>query len=352
MIYSLDKATKQNILAQYKQAALNYRQKKQNERIKRIQEEREYILDLIKKERETDIKLREEKNKLKNEQMKEYHDLIKKFKYDIPGYHFRPRKDTVINKNWGNRSIETNIPNNRREINKNKNEILIKNLNPRQKEREYIRKEDNMNNYLTDDNNNKEFERYLIQQKEKRQKYYREILDSQYKEIQNKNKELYGTIDPLIVKREKRKNISVKPYSQKASYDFGQSALSHNPITNPENNILYNKYLFKINTKNIFKDDMRNGNVIKNGHIYNNNIEQFRTINDQKHNLAFNNSKSSINIFRNEPIKKNDNFTFDDKNNINNGNTNDKGRNYINIHSTPTSPGKTLRQAGASSIFS
>ena len=31
MIYNLDKTTKQNILAQYKQDALNYRQRKQNE---------------------------------------------------------------------------------------------------------------------------------------------------------------------------------------------------------------------------------------------------------------------------------------------------------------------------------
>ena len=54
MLYNLDKNTKKNILDQYKQEALNYRQKKQNERLKRIQEEREYILECMRKEKEAE----------------------------------------------------------------------------------------------------------------------------------------------------------------------------------------------------------------------------------------------------------------------------------------------------------
>ena len=373
MIYNLDKTTKQNILAQYKQDALNYRQRKQNERLKRIQEEREYILDRIRKEREADMRLKEEKIQRQNEQMKEYHDLLKSLRYDKPGYHFKPKYNDVINKNWGQPRMLPNISAGGKEIKKenNKNNLLnnnnessdLRKMSPSQKEREYIRKEDNMSSYLTDDNNKKEFEKYLIQQKEKRQKYYKDILDIQYKEIQNKNKDLYGTIDPLIVRREKRKILTDNPYVKKTPYDFGQSSLSHNPITNPENNIYYNKYLLKnsSNSSN-FQIYERNVNKNNNGHIFNNNIDQFKTIDNQRNNFSFNNSKSSINIFRNNPNKnlaqsynneensRNNNLAnkFKNETNINNY---ENERNYLNLHSIPTPAGKTLKQAG-SSIFS
>ena len=371
MIYNLDKTTKQNILAQYKQDALNYRQRKQNERIKRIQEEREYILDRIRKEREADMRLKEEKIQRQNEQMKEYHDLLKSLRYDKPGYHFKPKNNDVINKNWGRPRYDQNISAGGKEIKNenNKNNIInnksldLRNMSPSQKEREYIRKEDNMSSYLTDDNNKKEFEKYLIQQKEKRQKYYKDILDIQYKEIQNQNKNLYGTIDPLIVRREKRKILTDNPFVKKTPYDFGQSSLSHNPITNPENNIYYNKYLFKNNSNSsnfqVYEKDL---NKNKNGHIFNNNIDQFKTIDNQRNNFSFNTSKSSINIFRNNQNKnlaqnyiseinsRNNNLENKIINKYNHNNF-DNERNYLNLHSLPTPAGKTLKQA-ASSIFS
>ena len=43
MFFNLDKNTKQNLFNQYKQEAINYRQKKSNEKQRRIQEEREYL---------------------------------------------------------------------------------------------------------------------------------------------------------------------------------------------------------------------------------------------------------------------------------------------------------------------
>lgn len=373
MIYNLDKTTKQNILAQYKEDALNYRQKKQNERLKRIQEEREYILDRIRKEREADMRLKEEKIQRQNEQMKEYHDLLKILRYDKPGYHFKPKNNDVINKNWGKPRLDQNISTGGKEIKNenNKNNIInnnnessnLRNMSPSQREREYIRKEDNMSSYLTDDNNKKEFEKYLIQQKEKRQKYYKDILDIQYNEIQNQNKHLYGTIDPLIVRREKRKILTDNPFVKKSPYDFGQSTLSHNPITNPENNIYYNKYLFKNNSNSSnFQIYKKNLNKNKNGHIFNNNIDQFKTIDSQGNNLGFNNSKSSINIFRNN---QNQNLQQNYENEVNSRNNNiekkiinkfninnfENERNYLNLHSLPTPAGTTLKKAG-SSIFS
>lgn len=364
MLYNLDRYTKQSILAQYKQDALNYRQKRQNERLKRIQEEREYILDVMRRERETDMRLKEEKIKIQNEQMKEYQDLLKKLKYDIPGYHYKSQKKEVINKNWGKSFIESNIQNNKKEINKNENNKFLnsndnkdkteRKLSPSQKEREYIRKEDNMSNYLTDDNNKKDFEKYLIQQKEKRQKYYREILDTQYQEMLNKNKDLYGTIDPLIVGREKKKNITENPYTKNSQYDFGQSTLSHNPITNPENNIYYNKYLFRNNDRIKYKGISRNENANKNGHFFNNIYSQFKTIDNLKQNLGYDNSKSSINIFRNNPNKISQQSYSYDKSNMKYENiiNNDNERDYLNLHSVPTPSGKALRRAGASSVFS
>ena len=373
MIYNLDKTTKQNILAQYKQDALNYRQRKQDERLKRIQEEREYILDRIRKERESDMRLKEEKKQRQNEQMKEYHDLLKSLRYDKPGYHFKPKNNDVINKNWGQPRLLPNISANGKELKKenNKNNIInnnnssldLRKKSPNQKEREYIRKEDNMSSYLTDDNNKKEFEKYLIQQKEKRQKYYKDILDIQYKEIQNKNQNLYGTIDPLIVRREKRKIITDNPFVKKTPYDFGQSSLSHNPITNPENNIYYNKYLLKHNRNSSnFQIYERNANKNRNGHIFNNNIDQFKTIDNQRNNFGFNNSKSSINIFRNNQNKNLAQSYINEANSRNNIPENkiinkftinnlQNERNYLNLHSLPTPAGKTLKEA-ASTIFS
>ena len=376
MIYNLDKTTKQNILAQYKQDALNYRQRKQNERIKRIQEEREYILDRIRKEREADMRLKEEKIQRQNEQMKEYHDLLKSLRYDKPGYHFKPKNNDVINKNWGRPRYDQNISAGGKEIKNenNKNNIInnksldLRKMSPSQKEREYIRKEDNMSSYLTDDNNKKEFEKYLIEQKEKRQKYYRELLDLQYQEIQKKNNNLYGTIDPLIVQREKRKNLADNPYVKKSQYDFGQSTLSHNPITNPENNIYYNKYLFRVNNDRLKRN--KNNDINSSGHIFNKDINEFKTIDNQRHNFGINNSKSSINVFRNNQNKNIDKYYINEKNNIINNNNDYKyqalnkydnvninnninyDNKYLNIHSLPTVYENKLSQAAASNIFS
>ena len=107
MLYNLDKNTKKNILDQYKQEALNYRQKKQNERLKRIQEEREYILECMRKEKEAELRLKEEKIQKQNEQMKEYYALLKNLNYDKPGYHHNSRNNEIINKNWGKSRFES-----------------------------------------------------------------------------------------------------------------------------------------------------------------------------------------------------------------------------------------------------
>ena len=126
----------------------------------------------------------------------------------------------------------------------NANEIE-KNKSLKKRERDIIYKRDIIGKYLTDENNTEELVKDLKREKEKSQRYYKEINDLQYLEYQKKNKKLFGTIDPLIIRRAKRKIITDNPFSHKIKNDFWKSDLSYNPILNPENNVHYNKYLFK-----------------------------------------------------------------------------------------------------------
>ena len=370
MLFNLDKISKHNILEQYKQAALDYKQKKQKEKERRIKEEKEYIEELERKQKQTDIILKQEKLKRQNEEMKEYKIMIKNLNYDKPGFHYKHRNnDDITNKNWGKNNLYSGIPKN---IKKAENNHISKNLeifnnnsylstpkrkmSPSQKEREYVRKEDSIGKFFSDIPNLEEFERYMNEQKEKRQKYYREILDSQYNEIQNKNKNLYGTIDPVIIRRERRNILTENPYVKKTNYYFGKSTLSHNPITNPENNVYYNKYLFNKNNLggNLSNNYIGNTNSNDYGHIFNNDINQFKEIENPNNNFGLNNSKSCRNIFRNNSYS-----IFGKKqNNINNNpnidiNFNKYDNNNMNLHSnqTPSNSRNILKKAGSSSFF-
>ena len=312
MIYNLDRDTKHRILEQYKRDALIYRQQKQNERLKRIQEEREFILDRIRKEKESELYLRQAKLERQKDQMKEYYDLIKKLKIDKPGYFYIPHNRDVVNKNWGNRSVE--YPNNY-QIRNNNNNIYIKNnisynrgvtYNPIKREGEYVRKRDNMKDYLTDRNNNREVKINLKQEKQKRMKYYKDILDLQNYEIQKNDVNEFGTIDPIIIRRVKKNSIIDDPYNRKRNYNFGDSMLSHNPITNPENDIFYNKYLLKdqntnnnnSNNINIYRRSVNNNNI---GCDFNN--QRFKLINNSGDFFTKNRSLSCIDIFRNNDVQ-------------------------------------------------
>jgi hypothetical protein len=311
MLYNLDRNTKRNILEEYKQEAIKYRQRNENERLKRIQEEREYILERTRKEQESELYLKQAKLQEQNELMKEYYDSIRLLKIDKPGYHFIPSKKEVVNKNWGNRSYEYSLNNTNRN---NNNSKIIKdgidnnkgdsyqnnnnNISLFQKDRDYVRKKDIMNDFLTSRNNTKELEIQLKQEKQKRIKYYKDILDSQYSELQNNFRILYGTRDPVIIKRIKKNSLTDNPYAKKWNYDFGNSKLSHNPITNPENDINYNKYLFKVKNKNdIYNLNNYKNNVNNNAIGFNNNKNKL--VNDSQNNFIKNRSQSCINIFRN-----------------------------------------------------
>lgn len=269
MLFNLDRNLKQSILAEYKKEALLYEQKKQLEKQQKIKEEQEYLEQLNKQEEENYKKLKDEENLKKTNQMKYYQEIL-----NSPDKN--SRKKELIIKNWGqprkgltpykeNKNIFRKDTNN---SNSNKYEIDYNSLSPIQKQKIYIRKsDDHMNNYLTDEQNKDELSKFLKEEKIYRQKYYKDLVNSQYEEAQRINKDRYGTNDILIIEK-KRKNYFNENNISKKNYDFGKSTLMHNPIVNPENNITYNKYInFRLNKSNIFKTE----NSLKNLKEINNN---------------------------------------------------------------------------------
>ena len=252
MLFNLDRNLKQSILNEYKKEAFLHRQKKQQEKEQRIKEEQDYLNEIKKKEDESLKKLNQEKEIQKNNQLKYYQEILSN-----SSNRNSPKKDVVIN-NWGqsrNQSSPYQVNDNiyKKDSNINKYEVDYNRLSPEQKEKIYIRKdEDNMRKYLTDEQNKDEVSKYFIEEKLYRQKYYKDLVNSQYEESQRINKDRYGTNDILIVENKRKKyfnDVNAK------RYDFGKSNLLHNPIVNPENNLGYNKYInYRLSQSNIFRN--------------------------------------------------------------------------------------------------
>ena len=184
MLFNVDRNAKQNMLQQYKQDALEYEQRKLQEKQKRIQEEREYLAQNQKRETEIEDRIRLDKLKRQNETMAEYKKMLEQNN----GYWKHSKNDLKIN-NYGNPYVSNSnanqISNYNEPVYNNNNELINDNnnnnriLSPGQRERAYIRREDHMGNYLTDKQNANEVENYFLKRKENRQKYYKELLDSQ-----------------------------------------------------------------------------------------------------------------------------------------------------------------------------
>ena len=381
MFFNLDKNSKQNILNEYKQEALNYHQKKKDERQKRIQEEREYIAQREKLEKEADEKIYREKLQRKNTQMEEYQSMLMKTKNNIPGYRHNSYKNDIILNNWGGQEINHQIQNNPKIQNKNantnqqtnvsnlENNIIAQNnedsnLSWRgRRGRGEFRNEDHLNNLLNDNNiNNQDINNYMKGEKEYKQKKYKDLLYSQFKEANNKNLDLYGTNDPVILERKRKRYLSENPYAKKNNYEFGNSTLSHNPITNPQNNMDYNKYLrFSESNNNINnRNNINNINTINNYRTQNNNFEQ------NLGNKLLNNNKRPIDEFKSNnydtsnmkmnrgDINNNYNQNILNPNIINNsGNqiVQNQNNGYVNNSFRPTPSGERIRQAAASNFF-
>ena len=386
MFFNLDRNSKQNLFNQYKQEALDYRQKKNIEKQKRIQEEREYLARRELLEKEADERIFREKLQRKNAQREEYNSMLMKTKNNIPGYrHNTNRNKEVVLNNWGGQEknhqiqIQNNIPQSppqQNDVNVNKNFITIpQGEGTPWKGRKSFRNEDHLGNFLNDDRNDQELTNYIKSEKEYKQKMYKDLLYSQFQEATNKNLNLYGTNDPLIVERKRKRYLSQDPFAKNNNYDFSKSSLSHNPIVDPQNNLEYNKYLkfsesqrninnrgnYQINNNNVnnqrvqYQNNNNTPNINNVNNTYNNYnpLEEFKSNNYDTSNM--NRGMKVNNNFNQNLVMENNNSNI----NINNNNLrmeeNQKGQSqnsgYVNNSFRPTPSGERIRQAAASNFF-
>ena len=389
MFFNLDKNSKQSLFNQFKQDALDYRQKKNLEKQRRIQEEREYLAKREQQEKEADERIFKEKLQRKNAQREEYNSMLMKTKKNIPGYrHYSNlNKDVVLN-NWGGQEKShqiTQIPQTNPQSPPQQNNLNKEfNTLPQGKEtswkgRKIYKNEDHLGNYLNDDRNDQELNKYINNEKEYKQKMYKDLLYSQFQEATNKNLNLYGTNDPLIVERKRKRYLSQDPFAKNNNYDFSKSNLMHNPIVDPQNNLEYNKYLkFSESQRNIENrnyqinnssfqyppnNNIKLNNIDNYSNLNNNNntnynpIEEFKSNNYDTSNMS-KGIKINNNFIRNIKSENNNINIKNNYNNINNSfrnEENQKGQNqnngYTNNPFRPTPSGERIRQAAASNFF-
>ena len=336
MLFNLDKETKKNILEHYRQEALFKKLKKEEEKKREIEEERKNLEQKQIRQKQTIDIMNKEKFYNRNKLKEEYNLMLQKTKGYIP------RKMDIKINNWGQSKDQFILPevktNNNNYINEktdtksflnNYNKYDFVQLSPYQKEKEILKQVDHMNEYLTDKQNINELIQYFKQQKENRHYFYKDLLFSQYKNALNKNLNLYGTNDELILKQRKKKFISENPYIRQRKYDFGSSSLEHNPILNPENNYDYNKY---INFKN-FSINGRNNNRLKEnkGKNYDNYLQRnFSNFNNNlsKENNPYYRYDNNFNV--NDNFLNRNNSVKVNKNILNN---NYSRNNYISLNS-------------------
>ena len=380
MFFNLDKNSKQNLLNEYKQEAQNYYQKKKEERQRRIQEEREYLAQRELLEKEADEKVYREKMKKKNAQMKEYQTMLKN-KSNFPGYRHNSNKNDIVLNNWGGQERNyLTIPRVQSQTqinNQNFGSIIIpqeKQDAPWRGRRRGYKNEDHMRNLLNDNRNDQEINNHIKEENEYKQQLYKDLLFSQYEEAKNKNLNLYGTNDPLILERKRKRHLSENPYAKKSTYEFGKSNLIHNPITDPQNNINYNKYLkFSESSNNLnnrnnnyqkqnnnYEQNLGNINYNNNYNIINN--SNYNNINSVNNNNAINNNNYNNNFNKIQPLEEFKGSNYEPNSfNGNNYNTNlnsegnkmtqNQNDGYINNPFRPTPSGERIRQAAASNFF-
>ena len=344
MLFNLDKQTKQNILEHYKQEALRSRLKKEEEKKREMEEDRNNLQQKEKRQKETIDMMNKEiifnRNKLKNE----YNLMLQKTK----GY--MPRKTDIIINNWGQPKEPIILPKvkiNNYSINKSFSSKSFLNKNNKkdfvhltqiQKEKEILKQIDHMDEYLTDKQNINEVKQFFLMQKENRYNFFKDLLYSQYKNAINKNLNLYGTKDELLLKERKKKFICDNPYIKKRKYESGSSSLEHNPIVNPENNYNYNKY---INYKDfaLSLNNNKNDNKLNNLNSFDNYLNNNQNINNiQNNNLNNNNLNNNLKVDNNANYRynniMNNNYDIKDRNTINTNEISSKGNilnnNYYN----------------------
>ena len=187
MLFNIDRATKQNILQQYKQDALDYENRKKQERQRKIQEEREYLAQTQKREMELEDRLRYEKMRKQTEAMEDYKRMLQQEQNKprfskigdvrVNNYGYNPNNSMRTYQTEPEQNYNNNI-NNQNNYN-NSYQEPERQMSPSDKERSMIRREDHMRDFLTDRQNEREIQSYFQRQKENQQRYYKEFLDSQ-----------------------------------------------------------------------------------------------------------------------------------------------------------------------------
>ena len=188
MFFNLDRNSKQNLFNQYKQDAIDYRQKKNIEKQRRIQEEREYLAKRELIEKEADERVFRERLQRKNAQREEYNSMLMKTKKNIPGYRHNPNKNKeIVLNNWGGQEINHQIQSSTtpQPIPEKNNISMYNNTLPQGdatpwKGMKSYRNEDHLGNYLNDNRNDQELNDYIKGEKEYKQKIYKALLYTQF----------------------------------------------------------------------------------------------------------------------------------------------------------------------------
>lgn len=185
MLFNADKATKQRILNQYKQDAIEYENKKAMERQRKIEEERAYLDQTQKKEAQYEDKIKTEKIKRQNEIMNEYKKMLEKTEgkinrhskledVKINNYGYDPSKSDPIQylqQTQRNKTFNSGTQNQMYQFGRA--------TSPSEKEKYLINREDHMGSFLTDKSNAYEVSNYFQNEKQSKQMYYKEMLDNQ-----------------------------------------------------------------------------------------------------------------------------------------------------------------------------
>lgn len=365
MFFNLDHETKQKILEQYKQNAIDYRKQKEDERKREILAEREFIQSNELLQKEAAERMKQENIRKKNALMEEYQQMLQKTHLAVPGYRFKPKNRDVVINNWGQSKEDNYLPQTKivnnisggekidyknyeyKNFSRNKKEKINQSdlnlhedfykLNDFEKQKIVIKQNDCMKKFLTDEQNLNEVNNYFLNQKQHKLNFYKDMLYSQHSDAVNKNKEIYGTEDFLILKEKRKKFLPENPYRMKHKYDFGNSDLKNNPILNPQNNIFYNKYFNFYNQGDTTPTVINTNNKPLSGNIINNSRNYSNNIIDNNNRIASANY-SINNVINNDPYNKNVNNNYGNNgdllyqqgkqivNNVNNNNYNKYGK--------------------------
>ena len=221
MLFNVNNNIKRKLFNSYKKAAEDYQLRKEEDRRRRIEEERDYMENAEKREREEQNRNRRDKIRQINDERREYkkmlnnkaenHLLVSKNRDVVIndyGYYINPVKSHSVNYNNNNNN------------NNNYNNNNYRRMNLSQKERYMVRTEDQMGVFLSD-GVNKRYNNFVNNFKRNRNMIYKQILDKQVDEKKKSddkkivNGHNYRYDNPLIKKQEDKFMVFREPFNDK-----------------------------------------------------------------------------------------------------------------------------------------